>query len=505
MIPMAFQSSQWQLNTLFTTPTTDEMILAQGCVALISTLSIFLILLWSITSFRHDYTLTATKPMRYTCIISMLFFFIQSLLQLTGINNAFVDISKTSCQIFYPSQLIAYNFAKIAMFWLFSYRLQLLCNSNNKLRISPVLLNLYRTSCLIIPTLLWIAWIYFTFPDTKPHDTVTKNNKYQDCFPETFPHAFIAENIVGGGVVLADVIFSLSALIAFIIKCYQITQLITIKKQGGKKRKRNTLQSINVYHHLHNSPSMRMSLTPHSLSPKSDLNATNGNNQNGNNDMMMNGTNQTTEDKKVIHARLMKKLENMACVIKKSTFLTTIAMFSTMFYTVGGAYILRQIGFFLCFDGVIGSLCMACLFRFGDDLYDFLFSRMEKILFWLFYVCSCCCCICCKFCDWKDDNNDDEYTYSILSPEEDKRSIIYNAEHITGLMGNNSNLGNLIRKVETNINVEQMNNRSLSMNDTDSKKRAEVNGCMQASISSLHTSGQTNRTDKTDITDTTVN
>ena len=231
--------SQWQLNTVFSVATTDKLILAQGCVALISTLSIFLFLLWTITSFRHDYTLTATKPMRYTCTISMACFFLESLLQLTGSNNAFVNISTLSCHIFYPSQLMAYNFAKIAMFWLFSYRLQLICNSNQKLRISPCLLNLYRISCLITPTLLWIAWIYIAFPDTKPHDTVTKNNKYQDCFPETFPDAFIAENIVGGGVVLMDVIFSVSELVAFIIKCYQITRLITKKRDPETKGRRS--------------------------------------------------------------------------------------------------------------------------------------------------------------------------------------------------------------------------------------------------------------------------
>eukprot|EP01084_Bolivina_argentea_P247503 414065_1 len=363
---MPFIWTHWKWNTIFSVPTTDEMILAQGCVALISTLSIFLILLWSITSFRHDYTLTATQPMRYSCLISMFFFFIQSLLQLTGINNAFVNISKLSCQIFYPSQLLAYNFAKISMFWLFSFRLQLLCDSNAKLKISSLFLNFYRISCLIIPTLLWIAWIYFTFPDTKPHNTVTSNNKYQDCFPETFPHSFIAENIVGGGVVLADIFYSLTALIAFITKCYQVTMLITNKKkqkQNGSSKTKSTFQSINVYHVIQNSPSIRLSLTPHTLSPKSNIII-----NNIFEDDKSKEKEKEKEKEEISHSRLMKKLENMAIVIKKSTFLTTIAMLSTMFYTIGGAYILRQIGFFLCFDGVISSLCMACLFRFGDDL-----------------------------------------------------------------------------------------------------------------------------------------
>merc|ERR1712154_375483 len=149
-------------------------------------------------------------------------------------------------------------------------------------------------------------------------------------------------------------------------------------------------------------------------------------------------------------------------------------------------YILRQIGFFLCFDGVISSLCMACLFKFGDDLYDFMFSRMERMLFWMFYFVSCCCCICC-------DHDQDTNEYMFYSPKH--HSSAKSKRNKRNKRNNNEsktyNAEQIIIRVEINPNMH----RSMSMNDTDSNNRAEPNGTMQNSISMISDLQQSIRTD----------
>ena len=102
-------------------------------------------------------------------------------------------------------------------------------------------------------------------------------------------------------------------------------------------------------------------------------------------------------------------------IIRKSTMLVIIAVISTWMYILGQAYILRQIGFYLPFDGVINSLCIACLFQFGDDFYAVTFAKLECCCLCFSSYCNHCPCSCCGDFDESDQQKELSFTTTTAS------------------------------------------------------------------------------------------
>ena len=92
-----------------------------------------------------------------------------------GWTNVLFGITSVSCKIFYILGLISYNIGTISMYWLFSYRLQYIFD-NTSLKINKYILMIFRISCLIIPTVLWTLWVYYSYNDLTPHKSESNNS-----------------------------------------------------------------------------------------------------------------------------------------------------------------------------------------------------------------------------------------------------------------------------------------------------------------------------------------
>ena len=122
-------------------------------------------------------------------------------------------------------------------------------------------------------------------------------------------------------------------------------------------------------------------------------------------------------------------------IIRKSTMLVIIANVSTWCFVLGQALILRQLGFYLPFDGVINSLCIACLFQFGDDFYSVTCAKLECLCLCFGPQCNCWSaafgCWCCGDVpggsEEKKKKHGDAATFT-TSDEEDKYHPQYHAK-----------------------------------------------------------------------------
>eukprot|EP01084_Bolivina_argentea_P067550 122996_1 len=298
-------------------PTTDEIIVSDQIVSILSTIFLFIILLWTIISFKKEKSLN--KPLSIACIISILCFTLFACIGSIGWTNVIFPISPLSCQILYPLGLINYNIAKISMYWLFTLRVEVIFQ-HSSLALNTTYLWIYRIISLTIPSVLWSIWIYQSFIDLKPH----KLSKYSHCFPITFRNINIASHIAGA-LAWTDLIFSGFAVAIFIFKLYQVTNLA------------NNNMSDNLPINISNS-----SLTNNKKYTK-------------------------FRQSLLSPTKVSQKWIN---TIRKSTILCIIAILSTWTYVLGTAYILRQCGFFIAFDGVINALCLSFLFNFSNKYYN---------------------------------------------------------------------------------------------------------------------------------------
>eukprot|EP00484_Ammonia_sp_Unknown_P016523 CAMPEP_0197038134 /NCGR_PEP_ID=MMETSP1384-20130603/15139_1 /TAXON_ID=29189 /ORGANISM="Ammonia sp." /LENGTH=608 /DNA_ID=CAMNT_0042468529 /DNA_START=126 /DNA_END=1952 /DNA_ORIENTATION=- len=337
---------------LFRTETSDQMIFGQEMVSMLSVTLIAVILHWTITSFKKDYSLTASKSMRVPCLLSIISFLVMNVVGMIGWNNVFIPISSITCKIIYPFCLLSYNFGKIAMYYLFTFRVELIFKHTNY-ELSAVSLTVYRVFCFVVPTVLWSIWVYLSWDDIKPHPTDTSDSQYQYCFPVHWKedtlasqhkiNFYLAEHIMAS-IAICDLIFSAIPLMLFIYKYCQVTSLYRTSK---------IITNINDNGDLYQALSNPL---------QSNVPAF--------------------------------ELKHIA-IIRKSTMLVLIAIVSTWLFLIGSSYIYRQIGFYLPFDGVINSLCIACLFQFGDDFYAVTFARLECCCLCFGKSCNKCPCLCC--------------------------------------------------------------------------------------------------------------
>ena len=193
---------------LFSSPTTDQMIFGQEMVSMLSVTLISVILHWTVTSFRGDYSLTAARKMRIPCILSISCFLSMDIIGMIGWSNVFITISPASCRVVYPLCLLLFNLGKISMYYLFTYRIDLIFK-HTLYEISPLPLTVYRILCAIIPTTFWLIWIYLSWDDLVPHDTDSANSQYQYCFPRHFKeqHLKLSE-VTSVCIGITDMIFS---------------------------------------------------------------------------------------------------------------------------------------------------------------------------------------------------------------------------------------------------------------------------------------------------------
>ena len=238
---------------LFTLSTSDQMIFGQEMISMLSVTLIAVILHWTITAFKKDYSLTAAPSMRIPCLIAMISFLVMNLVGMIGWNNVFIPISSTTCKIVYPFCLFAYNFGKIAMYNLFTFRIELIFQ-HTSFSISTTLLNIYRILCFFIPTILWTFWLYLSWNDIQPHNTESTDAQYQYCFPQKFKFDdLMLSQHVALIIGICDLIFSGIPLIIFVSKYYQVTSLYRTAKIIT-----NINDNGDLYHALNNSLSANL-------------------------------------------------------------------------------------------------------------------------------------------------------------------------------------------------------------------------------------------------------
>eukprot|EP01083_Nonionella_stella_P031044 85048_1 len=353
---------------LFSIKTNDQMIFGQEMVTMLSVTLIAVILHWTVTSFKRDYSLTASRSMRIPCLISMISFLVMNVVGMIGWNNVFIPITPMTCKLIYPFCLVCYNFGKISMYYLFTFRIELIFE-HTAYQISRFWLTIYRIFCFVLPSLLWSIWIYLSWNDIRPHLTDSAQPQYQYCFPQAFKYSsvYLAQHIACC-IAITDLLFSGVPLFLFIFKYHQVTCLI---KENNDLYTALTTQE------------------PHNIQQQTIHNQ---------------------------HKSIVKHIG----IIRKSTMLVIIAIISTWIYIIGQAYVLRQLGFYLPFDGCINSICIACLFQFGDDFYSVTFAKLE------------CCCYACCYVE-KKPNKVIAYTSSTSSPnaiydDPNRNAIQYHAK-----------------------------------------------------------------------------
>ena len=83
---------------------------------MLSVTLISVILHWTVTSFRGDYSLTAARTMRVPCLLAISCFLGMDVIGMIGWNNVFITITPESCRAVYPLCLLLFNFGKISMY-----------------------------------------------------------------------------------------------------------------------------------------------------------------------------------------------------------------------------------------------------------------------------------------------------------------------------------------------------------------------------------------------------
>ena len=149
---------------------------------------------------------------------------------------------KLWCRIVYPLCLLLFNFGKISMYYLFTYRIDLIFK-HTVYEISPLPLTVYRILCAIVPTTFWVIWIYLSWDDLTPHDTDSTNPQYQYCFPKEFKDQHLklsAITSVCDGI--ADMVFS-----GILFQCFLCALYIAI-------RKLIQFEFVNRFHRIFHSP-----------------------------------------------------------------------------------------------------------------------------------------------------------------------------------------------------------------------------------------------------------
>eukprot|EP01084_Bolivina_argentea_P067552 123000_1 len=292
-------------------PTTDEIIVSDQIVSILSTIFLFIILLWTIISFKKEKSLN--KPLSIACIISILCFTLFACIGSIGWTNVIFPISPLSCQIIFPISIINYNVAKISMYWLFTFQAEALVE-HSAITFNTKWLWIYRYTSALVPSLLWSIWIYQSFIDFKPH----KLSQYSHCFPTRFRNINIASHI-GTILVWTDVWFTGFALGIFVYKLYHATNLVN--------------------------------------------NYTINNTPNNSNSSLRNGekcTEHLTRDHNSPYNKFKKSLlcsestnQEWINTIRKSTILCLIVTLSTWICVLSTEYLFKQCVFYIAFDGVI--------------------------------------------------------------------------------------------------------------------------------------------------------
>eukprot|EP01084_Bolivina_argentea_P311081 538423_1 len=169
-------------------------------------------------------------------------------------------ITSSSCAWFYGLAIMCYNFGKVFMYWIFALRIKNILIkfpnldnsdaqshesfsnplSSHSTSLPDTLqrkLRIYQFCCLVIPTVLWILWIWDVSDDIKP-DHAGKPLKY--CYP--IKSVSIGDYVISALLCVTDVVLSVGALFVYYKKWRAVLKRIHAH-QGlkGQKSENNQL------------------------------------------------------------------------------------------------------------------------------------------------------------------------------------------------------------------------------------------------------------------------